>query len=164
MQFRFGEEDAMFAAIETGRSMMAAIALRAAGTSAARTVQATDGVRRLLRLEGLALLLIAIDVYARLGLDWRVFAALFLAPDLSLLFYLFGSRVGAVAYNAAHSTLAPLVLAAAGTLIAQPLLLPIASIWLAHVGFDRALGYGLHDADGFGHTHLGRIGKKANSE
>ena len=32
-------------------------------------------------------------------------------------------------------------------------------IWLAHIGFDRALGYGLKYASGFGFTHLGRIGK-----
>ena len=32
-------------------------------------------------------------------------------------------------------------------------------IWLAHIGFDRALGYGLKYATGFGFTHPGRIGK-----
>ena len=34
-------------------------------------------------------------------------------------------------------------------------------IWIAHVGFDRALGYGLKYASGFGDTHLGRIGRAA---
>ena len=38
----------------------------------------------------------------------------------------------------------------------------IAMIWLAHIGFDRALGYGLKYASGFGFTLLGRIGKLPN--
>jgi hypothetical protein len=29
----------------------------------------------------------------------------------------------------------------------------------AHIGIDRALGYGLKYSTGFGFTHLGRIGK-----
>jgi hypothetical protein len=41
-------------------------------------------------------------------------------------------------------------------------ILLIAMIWLAHIGFDRALGYGLKYASGFGFTHLGRIGKLPN--
>ena len=40
-----------------------------------------------------------------------------------------------------------------------PLLLSISMIWLAHIGFDRTLGYGLKYSAGFGFTHLGRIGK-----
>ena len=32
-------------------------------------------------------------------------------------------------------------------------------IWLAHIGMDHALGYGLKYASGFAVTHLGRIGK-----
>jgi hypothetical protein len=30
---------------------------------------------------------------------------------------------------------------------------------VAHIGFDRMLGYGLKHASGFGDTHLGRIGR-----
>jgi hypothetical protein len=41
----------------------------------------------------------------------------------------------------------------------SPIVLSLAIIWLAHIGFDRALGYGLKYAAGFGFTHLGRIGK-----
>ncbi len=32
-------------------------------------------------------------------------------------------------------------------------------VWISHIGFDRALGFGLKYAAGFGHTHLGLIGK-----
>jgi Domain of unknown function (DUF4260) len=33
------------------------------------------------------------------------------------------------------------------------------SIWLAHIGADRALGQGLKYATAFGDTHLGYIGR-----
>jgi hypothetical protein len=69
--------------------------------------------------------------------------------------------VGAVVYNAAHSHIVPLVMITAGFGFAPPLLLSVAMIWLAHIGFDRALGYGLKYQAGFGFTHLGRIGRGA---
>ncbi|MGQ7476239.1 DUF4260 family protein [Streptococcus suis] len=31
-------------------------------------------------------------------------------------------------------------------------------IWLAHIGWDRAFGYGLKYESGFKHTHLGDLG------
>jgi hypothetical protein len=125
------------------------------------TETAQGGVRLLLRLEGLALLSGAAALYWRTGGDWKMFAALFLVPDLSFAGYLAGPRAGAAAYNAMHSTLGPLLLAAAGIALAQPLATFIALIWLAHIGFDRALGYGLKYGRGFGFTHLGRIGRTA---
>jgi hypothetical protein len=36
--------------------------------------------------------------------------------------------------------------------------LAIGAIWVAHIGMDRMLGYGLKYGDDFTHTHLGRIG------
>ena len=142
---------------------MAALAIPA---HASRSVAATDGVRTVLRLEGLALLIVAAALYARSGAPWMQAAILFLAPDLSFIGYIAGARIGALFYNAAHSTLGPLALAGFGLAFAQPLTLSIALIWLGHVGFDRALGYGLKHATGFADTHLGAIGKKrmASSE
>ena len=87
-------------------------------------------------------------------------AALFLLPDLSLAAYLAGPRVGAIAYNAAHSTLGGLGLAIVGVLTGNATLVAGAAIWLGHVGFDRMLGYGLKYATGFRHTHLGLIGRR----
>ncbi len=121
---------------------------------------ATGGVRNILRLEGLMLLTVTAIAYAQVSGDWKLFAMLFLTPDLSFIAFLFGPRIGAVAYNAVHSTTGPLALGLAAVLLAQPLALSIALIWLAHVGFDRALGYGLKYASGFSDTHLGRIGRK----
>jgi len=121
----------------------------------------TGGPRTLLRLEGLALFLGMTLLYWCWEGSWWIYLVLFLAPDLSFLGYLGGPRLGAIIYNAAHSYMVPMALMTTGFAIAEPLVLSIAMIWLAHIGFDRALGYGLKYAEGFGFTHLGRIGKKS---
>ena len=120
---------------------------------------ATGGVRILLRLEGLTLFAGMVLLYHVWEGSWAVFAVLFLAPDLSFLAYLAGARTGAIVYNAAHSYMAPVVLLTVGFALEWPLLLSIAMIWLAHIGIDRALGYGLKYSAGFAFTHLGRIGR-----
>jgi hypothetical protein len=123
---------------------------------------ATHGsVRGVLRLEALALFAIAIALYVNFGDGWKLFAMLILVPDLSMLFYVFGSRVGAFAYNAMHSTIGPAIIGTVGYLGGPPILVPAALIWAAHVGIDRALGFGLKYPTAFGDTHLGRIGRRA---
>ena len=121
--------------------------------------EVTGGVRILLRLEGLTLLFAMIALYGLWGGSWWIFAILFFVPDLSFIAYLADARSGAIIYNAAHSYLAPVALMTLGFAFPAPLTLSIAMIWLAHIGFDRALGYGLKYSAGFGFTHLGRIGR-----
>src|SRR5580698_5042970 len=120
---------------------------------------AAGGVRALLRAEGLALAAVATAAYVHAGFSWGLFAALFLAPDLSFAAYLLGPRWGAAAYNLFHSTVVPLALGAVGFALGVPEAEAIALIGLAHVGFDRALSYGLKYSAGFGVTHLGRFGR-----
>jgi hypothetical protein len=116
-------------------------------------------VRAVLRAEGLALAVAATAVYAHAGFSWGLFAALSLAPDLSFAGYLLGRRWGAAAYNLAHSTIAPLALGAGAIALGLPEAEAIALIGLSHIGFDRALGYGLKYSASFGDTHLGRFGR-----
>jgi len=123
----------------------------------------TGGVRILLRLEGLALFAGMTALYAAWGGSWWVYALLFLVPDLSFLAYLSDAKFGALVYNAAHSYMAPVALLTFGFGFASPLTLSIALIWLAHIGIDRALGYGLKYSTGFGFTHLGRIGRQQDA-
>ena len=125
--------------------------------AAAGTV--TGGVKILLRLEGLTLFAGMVLLYGIWGGSWWVFALLFLAPDLSFIAYLLDPKSGAIVYNAAHSYMAPVALMTSGFALGGPLVLSIAMIWLAHIGIDRALGYGLKYQAGFGFTHLGRIGR-----
>ena len=119
----------------------------------------TGVVRRILRLEGFGVLLLAAHIYGHRDLGWLLWFVLFLVPDLSLLGYFGGNRWGARLYNAFHTYLSPMALAAMGALVAEPLLVSLALIWGAHIGLDRALGYGLKLPDGFAHTHLGTLGR-----
>jgi hypothetical protein len=119
----------------------------------------TGGVRGVLRLEGLCVLACALLAYARFGAGWSVFAIFFLAPDLSFFGYLAGPQVGAIAYNTAHSYIGAIGCLFVALFFAMPIFLTAALIWCAHIGFDRALGYGLKYTSGFGYTHLGRIGR-----
>jgi hypothetical protein len=122
---------------------------------------ATGGVRDLLRWEGMALFVGMTLFYWISGASWQIYALFFFVPDLSMLAYLAGPRIGAGIYNVMHATIAPLLLALAGIATAEPLAGSIALVWFAHIGLDRALGYGLKYDAGFRFTHLGRIGRDA---
>ena len=137
----------------------------------------TGAPRLWLRLEGAAVLVAATLVYAQIGRGWLLYALLFFVPDVSFAAYALGPRIGAHLYNLLHSYTVPLlVLAVNGTLRAGGsgvhldvhlpgvgshdvsfLMLAGPAIWLAHIGFDRMLGYGLKYPSGFKDTHLGRL-------
>ena len=117
------------------------------------------GVRLLLRAEGVVVLAAALAAYAQFGLGWGVFAVWLLAPDVSMLGYLAGPRMGAALYNAAHSYVGAVALLVLGALAAMPWAVAGGLIWCAHIGLDRALGYGLKYGSAFRATHLGRIGQ-----
>jgi hypothetical protein len=120
----------------------------------------TGGVRATLRLEGAFVLCLSTLLYARVGGGWWWFAGAFFVPDLSFLAVAGGPRWGARAYNAAHSYALPLLLAIVVLQQgAEPVGAAAVLVWLAHIGFDRLLGYGLKYETAFADTHLGRIGR-----
>ena len=127
----------------------------------ARPTQLPFSIRYLLRVEGLAVAVISAVLYARTGASWWLFAALWLAPDLSMLGYLASPCRGARVYNAFHTYTLPVVLGLSGWLLHANSLVPFALIWINHIGVDRLLGYGLKYSNGFGWTHLGIKGKQA---
>lgn len=95
------------------------------------------------------------------SLPWWAMVILFFAPDLGFLGYLRGPRIGALTYNAVHLYGWGLLLAVGGSvLFGSGPVTDLGLIWMAHVGFDRMLGYGLKEPTAFGDTHLGRIGRK----
>ena len=111
----------------------------------------------LLRVEGGVLLATGALFYWVNGGSWILFALLILAPDISMLGYLFGPKVGAVTYNLAHTYALPASLAVFGVLAGSPLAVSVALIWFAHIGMDRMVGYGLKYTSGFKDTHLDRV-------
>ncbi|MFB6247691.1 MAG: DUF4260 domain-containing protein [Salinibacter sp.] len=110
--------------------------------------------RFLLRLEGALVLIAAAGVYAATDLSWGLFAGLLLVPDIVLIGYGGGPRVGAAVYNAGHTYAVPLLLGGAALGLEHTPLGGVALIWAAHIGMDRALGYGLKHPTGFHDTHL----------
>ena len=114
-------------------------------------------IRAILQAEGAAIAVCCTLIFATSGGSWLLYAALLLAPDLFMLGYLAGNRVGAICYNVGHSYLTPLSLAAIAHLASSETALGIALIWGAHIGLDRAIGYGLKYAISFKATHLARV-------
>lgn len=117
-----------------------------------------DPARTILRSEGLMYVVLACALYQSLGFSWWQFACWFLLPDVAILVYVFASpRIGAVPYNITHSSIGAALVGLAGFLFHEAMYWQIALIWVAHVGFDRALGYGLKFSLGFRVTHLGLL-------
>jgi len=110
--------------------------------------------RSLLFLEGGAGLIVSLLAYHRQRGSWLLFAILFLTPDLSMLGYLGGVRLGAATYNAIHTYVGPLLFIGYFILTGHTQLVPITLIWIAHISFDRMLGYGLKYPTRFQDTHL----------
>ena len=113
--------------------------------------------RLLLHLEGAVVFLTATVLYFHGDHPWWLYLLLALAPDLSMLGYLAGPRAGAAAYDAAHTYSLPVLLAGAGVVWDVGGLVAVSLVWIAHIGVDRAIGYGLKYPSGFKDTHLQRV-------
>ena len=72
-----------------------------------------------LRVEGVFVFILSILFYARAEASWWLFLTMLWAPDLSIAGHWLGARVGAVAYNVAHSYVGPVALA--GVVVVWPL-------------------------------------------
>jgi len=120
----------------------------------------TGNLRWLLKLEGLAIFLFSLMAYEFMGFAWGTFVLVFFIPDLAILAYFHSPKVGAIAYNIMHSYVLPLMLFAYGFFVSSSLADQLAIIWIAHIGFDRALGFGLKYSRGFRYTHFGKLGHK----
>lgn len=116
-------------------------------------------VAAILRVESAAVGVLGIVGFLSLGGPALALVPALLAPDLSMLGYLAGPRVGAVTYNLVHNWAVPAGLVVIGMAIGELWPLLAATAVASHVGWDRALGYGLKLPSGFRDTHLGRIGR-----
>ena len=117
-------------------------------------------MKNLLKLEELLMLGLALFLFSRLDYTWGWYALLFLAPDLSMLGYLAGPRLGAWTYNLVHHKGTAVALYVLGYWFAAPWLMFAGTLLLGHSSLDRVFGYGLKYPDSFKATHLGVIGKQ----
>ncbi|MCP5099861.1 MAG: DUF4260 domain-containing protein [Chloroflexi bacterium] len=111
----------------------------------------------LLRLEGTAVLVAAILFYFQQGFNGWTFALLLLWPDIAIVAYAINKKVGMIIYNILHTYSLPVVLLVLSLAFGWTFGLQFTLIWLAHIGMDRLVGYGLKYTDDFKSTHLGRV-------
>ena len=99
--------------------------------------------RLLVRAEGVSVAASSMIVYFWGDHSWWLLVVLALAPDLSMVAYAAGPRVGAAAYYLAHTYALPAVVGAVGVVAEADAAVAVALIWATHIGVDRAIGYGL---------------------
>ncbi|MEA2576728.1 MAG: hypothetical protein QOD78_316 [Chloroflexota bacterium] len=116
-------------------------------------------VRPWLRAEGVAAFAAGLAGFLFLGLPWWAFVLLLIVPDVSMVGYLRGPRVGAIVYNLVHDLATGVAVAGLGLAFGSVPLAAAGAILVAHSGMDRIAGYGLKYPDAFQHTHLGWIGR-----
>ena len=111
--------------------------------------------RPLLQLEDAGVFFLSMAAYYLNHGSWGLFVLLFLVPDVSMVGYLSDARLGALLYNAVHTYIGPLLLGSYGIATDHRTPLLLALVWVAHIGLDRALGFGLKYPTEFKDTHLG---------
>ena len=116
-------------------------------------------MKTIIKLEELGLFILGIYLFSFLSFEWWWFLILILAPDLSMLGYLFGNKSGAFLYNVFHHRGIAVLLYILGSYFKIELLQLIGIILFSHAAMDRFFGYGLKYEKGFKYTHLGEIGK-----
>ncbi|MBV9963446.1 MAG: DUF4260 domain-containing protein [Parafilimonas sp.] len=118
-------------------------------------------MKQLIQLEEAAMFLFAAFLFSKLSFAWWWFPVLILTPDIGMLGYVAGNKVGAITYNLFHHKAIALIIYVAGLYVGNQVLQLIGLILFAHSSMDRFFGYGLKYFSGFQHTHLGEIGKDA---
>ena len=121
-------------------------------------------MKQLIKWEEAAMFLLSIVLISRLPYAWYWWPVWILAPDLSMIAYLGGNRVGAIGYNLVHHKGVAILLYLAGLFMSHPALEYAGMILFGHSSMDRGMGYGLKYVSGFQDTHLGKIGKDANGQ
>ncbi|AGT09582.1 DUF4260 domain-containing protein [Paracoccus aminophilus] len=108
---------------------------------------------------GIAVIALVIAIMTGAGWPWWLWLVVFLLPDLAMVGYLAGPRIGAAVYNAFHLYACGLLVVLLGMALGESGVITFGLLWLVHIGVDRACGFGLKQPEGFEHTHLGRIGR-----
>lgn len=123
------------------------------------TLVAPPSTRIWLRVEGVAAFIAGLAIFGATGGPWLLAIPLLLLPDVSMVGYLRGPRLGALTYNLVHNWALGIAVLGAGAWSGVAGVTILGAILVAHVGMDRAVGYGLKLPTSFQETHLGRIGK-----
>lgn len=142
-------------------SLAATVASLGTDDGVAVTARSTSPtIRAWLRVEAIAVFITGVGLYAWLDGPWLALPVLLLVPDLSMVGYLRGPRMGAATYNTVHNWAVGLGVLGLGLAVDVAAVALAGAVLIAHVGIDRALGYGLKLTTSFQDTHLGRTGRR----
>jgi hypothetical protein len=124
-----------------------------------RTATTRDNlvVRFWLHAEGVAAFVAGAAIYLQAGGNPWFLLPLLLIPDVSAIGYLAGPRIGAFVYDLVHNWAVGIAVLGGAALTGATALWIAGAILVAHVGMDRAIGYGLKYPTHFKDTHLQRI-------
>lgn len=111
-------------------------------------------MKYLLKLEELAMLLLSVLLLWNSNASWFWYLILLIGPDISMVGYLMGTRVGAALYNLFHHKGVAIMLFMLGIYLDHQLLQLVGVALFGHASLDRLLGLGLKYTKGFGFTHL----------
>lgn len=115
-----------------------------------------------LKIEELFMFGLGIYLFSLLPYEWWWFLVLILTPDIGMMGYLFGNKMGAFMYNLFHHKGLAIAIYLLGVYLSSPVVQLSGIILFAHSAMDRILGYGLKYDKGFKFTHLGEIGNTKN--
>ena len=108
---------------------------------------------------GLIATAVAIAVVVTQQATWWPLVLFAIAPDLSFLLSMSGGLQrgqlhprAVPVYNAVHRYWAPAALVVSSFLLSAPVWLAAGLAWIAHISFDRSLGFGLRTPQGFQRT------------
>lgn len=117
-------------------------------------------MKNMLRIEEAMQFALAIFLFNQLPFAGWIYAAVFLTPDISMLGFVFGTRIGAYSYNLVHHKGMAIIIYLLGAYTSANVVMLAGLVLFGHSAFDRILGYGLKYPDNFKNTHLGWIGKQ----
>jgi len=116
-------------------------------------------MKQVIQLEELGMFLLSIFLFNQLSFAWWWFPVLILLPDISMIGYAAGNKIGAIVYNFFHHKAVAIAVYMLGFYLHNELIQLIGIILFGHSSMDRFFGYGLKTFAGFKSTHLGEIGK-----
>lgn len=117
-------------------------------------------MKNTLKLEELAMFGLSVWALYFFNAAWWHYLLLLLGPDISMIAYVGGNKLGAFGYNLFHHKAVGVILFVLGFFLADITIQIAGIILFGHSSMDRMFGYGLKLKEGFKYTHLGLIGKK----
>lgn len=100
-------------------------------------------MKTLIKIEELAMFGFGFYLFAFLPFSWWWLFVFLLVPDIVMLGYILGNKIGAVTYNIFHHKGLAIVIHIFGAYFSFPLLEGAGIVLFSHSALDRTFGYGL---------------------